>query len=351
MKNREIDLLIVVNMFLTGFDATTLNTLWVDKNLRQHGLIQAFSRTNRILNSIKQYGNIVCFRDLEEETNQAIALFGNKEARGTVLIKTFDEYYYGYNDGDKRVEGYLVMAERLLNLFPLDDFRSSVLGEENEKAFITLFGNILKLKNILSSFDDFEGKHIFKDHELQNYMSEYVDLYEEYKRSKKLEKVSILNDIEFQIELIKQIEVNIDYILALIFRYHSANCKDKEILKNIEIAIGSSIELRSKRELIEGFIQKINASDKIEDAWSVFVKAQKEKDLDEIITVEKLDKEKTIRYIDLSLDEGEMKTSGTTINEFLGTGSWFGSGTDDRIQKKHRVIEKLKALFEKYVGV
>jgi len=157
VKNREIDILIVVNMFLTGFDATTLNTLWVDKNLRQHGLIQAFSRTNRILNSVKTYGNIVCFRDLKEETDKAIALFGNKDAGGIVLLKTFEEYYNGYDDKGEYKPGYEELIKTLTTRYPIDQ---PILGEEAEKDFIRLYGAILRLRNILTSFDDFEGKEI-----------------------------------------------------------------------------------------------------------------------------------------------------------------------------------------------
>ena len=152
MKNREIDLLIVVNMFLTGFDATTLNTLWVDKNLKDHGLIQAFSRTNRILNSVKTFGNIVCFRNLESNTNSALALFGDENARSMVVLKTYSEYMNGYEDEHgKRVEGYNELVNRLLNEYPISN---EIFGEDNEKEFIKLFGRILKLRNILRCFDD-----------------------------------------------------------------------------------------------------------------------------------------------------------------------------------------------------
>ena len=155
VKDREIDLLIVVNMFLTGFDATTLNTLWVDKNLRLHGLLQAYSRTNRILNSVKTFGNIVCFRNLEKATNESIALFGDKEACGVVLLKTYDEYYNGYKHADKDVRGYVDLVSELLGKFPVGD---QIIGEQNQKDFIKLYGAILKVKNILSTFDEFAGQ-------------------------------------------------------------------------------------------------------------------------------------------------------------------------------------------------
>jgi type I restriction enzyme R subunit len=212
VKNREIDILIVVNMFLTGFDATTLNTLWVDKNLRQHGLIQAFSRTNRILNSVKTYGNIVCFRDLKEETDKAIALFGNKDAGGIVLLKTFDEYYKGYDEKGEHKPGYAELIATLTTQYPLGQ---PILGEEAEKDFIRLYGAILRLRNILTSFDDFEGNEILSERDFQDYQSIYIDLYQEYRKGADGDKETINDDIVFEIELVKQIEVNIDYILML----------------------------------------------------------------------------------------------------------------------------------------
>ena len=166
VKNREIDILIVVNMFLTGFDATTLNTLWVDKNLRLHGLLQAYSRTNRILNSVKTFGNIVCFRNLEEATNESIALFGDKEAKGIVLLKAYDDYYNGYKDGDKEVRGYKSLVKELQDKFPVGE---RISGEQNQKDFIKLYGDILRIQNILVTFDEFAGNEILSVRELQDY--------------------------------------------------------------------------------------------------------------------------------------------------------------------------------------
>ncbi len=192
VKNREIDILIVVNMFLTGFDATTLNTLWVDKNLRQHGLIQAFSRTNRILNSVKTYGNIVCFRDLKEETDKAIALFGNKDAGGIVLLKTYEEYYNGYDDKGEYKPGYAELIATLTAQYPLGQ---PIIGEEAEKDFIRLYGAILRLRNILTSFDDFEGNEILSERDFQDYQSIYIDLYQEYRKGADGDKETINDDI------------------------------------------------------------------------------------------------------------------------------------------------------------
>ncbi|ASG28585.1 type I restriction endonuclease subunit R [Fusobacterium polymorphum] len=346
-KNKEIDILIVVNMFLTGFDATTLNTLWVDKNLRMHGLIQAFSRTNRILNSIKTFGNIICFRDLQKETDEAIALFGNKEAGGIVLLKTYEEYYNGYEDDKGREkEGYSQLIEELQNKFPIDE---QIIGEENKKEFIILFGNILKIKNILSAFDKFAGNEILSEREYQDYQSIYIDLYEEIKKTKNTDKESINDDIIFEIELIKQVEINIDYILMKVAEYYKSNKKDKEILIDIKKAIDSSIELRSKKELIEGFIDRVNSSKNVTDDFKKFVREEKEKDLEKVIEEEKLKPEETKKFIDNSLRDGTLKTTGTDIDKLLPPVSRFGGG--NRIEKKLGVIEKLKGFFDKYLGL
>ena len=346
-KNKEIDILIVVNMFLTGFDATTLNTLWVDKNLRMHGLIQAFSRTNRILNSIKTFGNIICFRDLQNETDEAIALFGNKEAGGIVLLKTYEEYYNGYEDDKGREkEGYSQLIEELQNKFPIDE---QIIGEQNKKEFIILFGNILKIKNILSAFDKFAGNEILSEREYQDYQSIYIDLYEEIKKTKNTDKESINDDVIFEIELIKQVEINIDYILMKVAEYYKSNKKDKEILIDIKKAIDSSIELRSKKELIEGFIDRVNSSKNVTDDFKKFVKEEKEKDLEKVIEEEKLKPEETKKFIDNSLRDGTLKTTGTDIDKLLPPVSRFGGG--NRIEKKLGVIEKLKGFFDKYLGL
>ena len=346
-KNKEIDILIVVNMFLTGFDATTLNTLWVDKNLRMHGLIQAFSRTNRILNSIKTFGNIICFRDLQNETDEAIALFGNKEAGGIVLLKTYEEYYNGYEDDKGREkEGYSQLIEELQNKFPIDE---QIIGEQNKKEFIILFGNILKIKNILSAFDKFAGNEILSEREYQDYQSIYIDLYEEIKKTKNTDKESINDDIIFEIELIKQVEINIDYILMKVAEYYKSNKKDREILIDIKKAIDSSIELRSKKELIEGFIDRVNSSKNVTDDFKKFVREEKEKDLEKVIEEEKLKPEETKKFIDNSLRDGTLKTTGTDIDKLLPPVSRFGGG--NRIEKKLGVIEKLKGFFDKYLGL
>ncbi len=346
VKNREVDLLIVVNMFLTGFDATTLNTLWVDKNLKQHGLIQAYSRTNRILNSVKTYGNIVCFRDLEQETNDAIALFGDKNASGIVLLKSYEDYYYGYEDDKGRKQlGYEERIAMLLEKYPLGE---QIIGEKNKKEFIVLMGNILRLRNILSSFDKFAGNEILSERDFQDYIGTYTDLYEEYK-SKPEEEESIKEDIVFEMELVKQVEVNIDYILMLVAKYHDSNCEDKEILGSIDKAIKSSLALRSKKELIEKFISKINADTNVYKDWAKFVKEQKEIDLENLIKEENLNEEATRKFLDNSFRDGEVKTTGTDIEKILPPMRRFGGS--NRTEKKQTIISKIKKFFEKYFGI
>ena len=347
VKHREIDLLIVVNMFLTGFDATTLNTLWVDKNLKQHGLIQAYSRTNRILNSVKTYGNIVCFRNLQDATNDAIALFGDKNATGIVLLKSYEDYYYGYEDDNgKKQIGYEERIAMLLQKYPLG---VQIVGEKAEKDFIASIGNILRLRNILSSFDKFAGNEILSERDFQDYTGMYVDLYQKYKQKDDGEKESIKDDIVFEMELVKQVEVNIDYILMLVAKYHQSNCEDKEILGTIDKAIKSSLALRSKKELIDGFISKINADTNVMDDWGKFVKEQKEIDLKKIISDENLNEEETRKFLDNAFRDGQVKTNGTDIEKILPPMRRFGGG--NRAEKKENIIVKVKKFFEKYFGL
>lgn len=346
MKRREVDLLVVVNMFLTGFDATTLNTLWVDKNLRQHGLIQAFSRTNRILNSVKTYGNIVCFRNLQKETDEAIALFGDKDAGSIVLLKNYEAYYNGYDENGKHQPGYTELIQELGQQFPLGQ---SIIGEQNQKDFIRLFGAILRLKNILTAFDTFTGNEILSSREFQDYQGVYIDLYHELTKDKNAEKEKINEDIVFEIELIRQVEINIDYILMLVAKFHESNCEDKNILVSIDKAINSSLQLRSKKELIENFIHTINASTVVDEDWRKFVIEQKETDLATLIEEEKLKQEETRKFINNSFRDGALKTTGTDIDRIMPPVSRFGGG--NRVVKKQGIIEKLMQFFEKYFGL
>lgn len=349
MKNKELDLLIVVNMFLTGFDATTLNTLWVDKNLKMHGLIQAYSRTNRILNSIKVFGNIVCFRNLQKRTDDAISLFGDKEAGGIVVMRGYKDYYFGYtDDGGKEHLGYQDMIGELTAKFPLTEER--ITGEQRQRDFIMLFGAILRMRNLLSSFDEFAGNEILSERDFQDYLGRYQDLRDEWQnRRPKGDKEDITDDIVFEIELIKQIEINIDYILMLVKKYHDSHCNDKEVLITIQKAVDASPELRSKKALIETFIQGINDVSDVLLEWRTFVAEEKEKQLAAIIAEENLKDQETRRFMEHAFRDGSVRTTGTDIDKLMPPISRFGGG--NRAEKKQTIIVKLQAFFERFFGI
>ena len=349
MKNKKLDLLIVVNMFLTGFDATTLNTLWVDKNLRMHGLIQAFSRTNRILNSIKTFGNIVCFRNLQKRVDAAISLFGDKNAGGIVLLQNFDAYYNGYVDAEgKPHQGYKEMIEELVDRFPLTEPR--IIGEQNQKDFIALFGAILRMRNLLSSFDEFKGMEILTERDFQDYLGRYQDLRDEWRRKREdKDAEDITDDIIFEVELIRQIEINIDYILMLVKKYHDTHCTDKEVLISIQKAVDASPELRSKKALIETFIAGINDVDDVMLEWHDYIGEEREKQLKEIISSENLKEAETRKFLENAFRDGEVHTTGTDIDKLMPPVSRFGGGK--RMEKKQRVIDKLKTFFDRFFGI
>ena len=347
VKNREIDVLIVVNMFLTGFDATTLNTLWVDKNLRLHGLLQAFSRTNRILNSVKTFGNIVCFRNLEKATNESIALFGDKEAGGVVLLKAYEEYYNGYKDGDKEVRGYASLVAELLEKFPIGE---RIVGEQNQKDFIKLYGGILRVRNILTTFDEFTGNEILTERDVQDYHSMYIDLYNEFRKGTENYQENINDDLVFEMELIKQVEINIDFVLGLIKRYHEDHNKNREILVDINKAIDSSIELRNKKDLINQFITSLDIHSVVDDDWQKFVDKKKIEELEKIIDNEGLDHDATYAFVRNSFRDGSVATTGTAITKVLPPVSRFSPG-GERSQKRESVLTKLTNFFERFFDI
>ncbi len=347
VKNREIDILIVVNMFLTGFDATTLNTLWVDKNLRLHGLLQAYSRTNRILNSVKTFGNIICFRNLEKATNESIALFGDKEASGIVLLKAYDDYYHGYKDGDKEVRGYESLVKELLEKFPVGE---RIMGEQNQKDFIRLYGAVLRVRNILVTFDEFAGNEILTERDVQDYHSMYIDLYNEFRKGVEEEKENINDDVVFEMELIKQIEINIDYVLGLIKKYHEDHIKNRELLLDINKAIDSSVELRNKKDLINQFITSLDVHAVVDEDWQKFVEEKKIEELEKIITTESLDRDATYVFIKNAFRDGGIATTGTAISKVLPPVSRF-SPTGERTQKRESVLNKLASFFERFFDI
>jgi len=347
VKNREIDLLIVVNMFLTGFDATTLNTLWVDKNLRLHGLLQAYSRTNRILNSIKTFGNIICFRNLEKATNESIALFGDKEAGGVVLLKSYEEYYNGYKDGKKEVRGYASLVAELLGKFPVG---TRIESEQVQKNFIKLYGAILRVRNILTTFDEFAGNEILTERDIQDYHSMYIDLYNEFRKGVEDNKENINDDVVFEMELIKQIEINIDYVLGLIKKYHEDHIKNRELLLDINKAIDSSVELRNKKDLINQFISTLDAQSVVDDDWQKFVDEKKLEELEQIIKSENLDRDATFTFVRNAFRNGNIATTGTAITKVLPPVSRF-SPTGERTKKRESVLSKLTNFFERFFDI
>jgi len=337
LKDREIDIVIVVNMFLTGFDATTLNTLWVDKNLRQHGLLQAFSRTNRILNRVKTYGNIVCFRDLEKATQDSISLFGNKEAGGVVLLRPYAEYY----------EQYMAVVEELLALFAPGELP---LGEVNQKQFIILYNNVLRLKNILTSFDDFTGNEILSPADFQDFQSTYLEVYN---GRPAVDKESILDDLIFEIELIKQVEINVDYILMLVSKLQESGVdsnENKEIKANIDRAIDSSFSLRSKKDLIEKFVESLSAHSDVDESWKAFIHEQKIMELEQLIEDENLDVPATHLFVAQAFRDGQVQVAGPALSRMLPPRSMFTASNEHGVQKQ-RVATLLQAFFERYFGL
>jgi type I restriction enzyme R subunit len=339
LKNRDLDIVIVVGMFLTGFDATTLNTLWIDKNLRSHGLIQAFSRTNRILNSVKTYGNIVSFRNLEKETNDALALFGNKDAKGIVLMKPYSEYY----------EKYKANIEALRNLVAPGQ---QLLGEEQEKEFINLYGSILRLKNILTSFDDFTGNEILSHRDFQDYQGLYSSIEQAYRNRRDSDKESINDDIVFEIELIKQVEVNVDYILMLVAQYlqKKGTGQDVEIKETIKREVNASISLRNKKDLIEQFVDSVSTSREIDAQWESYILQKKSQELETIIADEKLKANETKKFLANAFRDGSIPEVGTAITKILPPTSRF-SKNNKHADKKRTVLEKLKLFFDRFFGM
>ena len=320
-------------------DATTLSTLFVDKNLRSHGLIQAYSRTNRILNSVKTYGNVVSFRDLEDETNDAIALFGNKNAQGVVLLKPYGDYY----------DEYANRVTQLLDEFPLGQ---QIIGETAQKEFIALFGSILRLQNILTSFDEFAGKEILSERQSQDYRSVYLDLYAEFRKEKDSEKESINDDVIFEIELIKQVEINVDYVLMLVQKYRDerGDGDDKEIRAEITRAIDASPSLRNKKDLIEAFVDRVSLTGAIDEEWTTYVAARSAAELDQIIEDEGLRADETREYVERAFRVGAIQTSGTAITRVLPPASRF-SAEGSHGETKQRVLTKLGDFFERFFGL
>jgi type I restriction enzyme R subunit len=304
VRNRQIDILLVVNMFLTGFDSKTLNTLYVDKNLKYHGLIQAFSRTNRILNEKKSQGNILAFRNLKKATDEAIGLFSDKNAKETILVAPYEDYVQEFNEAYKK----------LMQIAPTVDSVNDLNDEEEELLFAKAFREIMRIKNILGSFTDFSFDDIYmKEQEFADYSSKYLDLYDKIKSDTQKENVSILDEIDFELELIHRDEVNVTYILKLLAELKDAPEKDqKRKEKEIIDMVSSEAELRSKKELIQKFIYNnlpaIENDDNVEDEFSRFWQKETKSAMSDLTSNENLDQEKVERIISDFLFTGRMAT-------------------------------------------
>ena len=347
LRNKELDLAIVVNMFLTGFDATTLNTLYVDKSLRHHGLLQAYSRTNRILNSIKSFGNIIAFRDLQRNTDDALALFSDENAKGIVFLRSLEEYLQGYTDDKGEHKGYHELLSTLHTRFPLDSFLESTLKQSDKKEFLALFGEILKLRNILEVFDDFSD--LLSERDRQDYQSYYIDIYESLRAKDQAEKHSVLDEVEFEVELLKQVEVSIEYILELIAKYHKH--KDKHSYEHIVKLLDSSLSLRSKKELLLRFIESLNPQSDVAKDFSTYIAARKDESLSSIITELNLKPEKTRAFIQDSFERGELRDYGQAFGEILPPSPLFGKGAEQTSEIRKQALEKLQAFFELFKGL
>ncbi|ENV1418991.1 type I restriction endonuclease subunit R [Campylobacter upsaliensis] len=346
LKNRELDLAIVVNMFLTGFDATTLNTLYVDKSLRYHGLLQAYSRTNRILNSVKSFGNIIAFRDLQRNTDDALALFSDENAKGIVFLRSLEEYLHGYTDekGQKH-KGYNELTKELTDKFPLESFRQATLKTSDKKHFLALFGELLKLRNILEIFDNFSDP--LNERDKQDYQSHYISTYEELRKDKD-DKESNLDEVEFQVELLAQVEVSIEYILELIAKYHKDQATNYEpILKLLD----SSLSLRSKKELFLRFIDSLHTQSNVAKDFSTYIKTHKNNALQDIINALNLDPKKTKEFMQDSFERGELRDYGRAFDEILPPSPLFGKGAEQTHKVRKQALEKLQAFFELFKGL
>ena len=366
MKDKQVDILIVVGMFLTGFDAKTLNTLWVDKNLKMHGLLQAFSRTNRILNAVKNCGNIVCFRNLEEATNKCLGLFGDKDASGIVLMRPFDDYYNGYDEMQKNGQmkhypGYVELVQQLLEKFPLNKLKD-LASEKERKEFIKLMGAVLKMQNLLTSFDEFtidkvmvDEKLDFNEFKMQDYLGWYNSHYEIYKKEKAEQggkSETIDDEVIYELELVKQVSIGIDFILALVAQYHESNCQDASIRVKIEKALDASPDLKDKKELVERFIERQTPdSNNVLDKWEEYIIEQRKQELEQIISDENLKHDETVRFMQQSFEDEYVTTSGLAVTNILPPMPIFGAGAGKRAEKKKTVIEKLEAFFKKYFNL
>lgn len=356
VKDKQVDLLIVVGMFLTGFDAPTLNTLFVDKNLRYHGLIQAFSRTNRILNKVKTFGNIVCFRDLEKATKDAIKTFGDENSVNIILEKSYEEYIHGFKDEEtgKVVKGYTDICNEIISKFPEP---TEIILEADKKEFAELFGELLKAENILKNFDEFEEfEKIISDRQMQDMKSVYVDIRENIINLKNYENSEgeqiDFSDIEFQIDLLKTDEINLDYILALILEKSKENDDVESLKVEVRRVIRSSLGTRAKEELIMAFINSTRLSelkntDDILESFYSFAKKEKENNIISLVEEENL-KEDSKRFIEKAISKGYVEYAGDELDRIIPpTSRRLGA----REKKKELILDKIRKIVEVFVGI
>ena len=358
VKDKEIDLLIVVGMFPTGFDAPTLNTLFVDKNLRYHGLIQAFSRTNRILNKVKTFGNIVCFRNLEKATEDAIKTFGDENSVNVILEKSYDEYINGFTDEEtgKSMKGYVDLCNEIVDKFPNP---VEIELDSEKKEFAELFGELLKSENILRNFDEFENfEKIISDRQMQDMKSVYVDICEDIRNDRKNnenkngEEEIDFSDVEFQIDLLKTDEINLDYILSLILK-KSKEHDDIETLKyEIRRIIRTSLGTRAKEDLVMNFINKTDLSEiknsgDILESFYKYANEEKKIKIDELIEKENLKKDSE-RFIEKSINKGFVDYAGAELDSILPPTSRRKGA---REAKKHTVLQKIRNIVEIFIGI
>ena len=358
VKDKKIDILIVVGMFLTGFDAPTLNTLFVDKNLRYHGLIQAFSRTNRILNKVKTFGNIVCFRDLEKATKNAIKTFGDENSVNIILEKSYNDYIKGFKDEEtgKSVKGYINLCNEIVKKFPKP---VEIEKNQDKKEFAELFGELLKTENILKNFDEFENfEKIISDRQMQDMKSVYVDICEEIRNAGKDDQNNSneqgidFSDIEFQIDLLKTDEINLDYILELILEKTKEHDDIETLKSEIRRIIRTSLGTRAKENLVINFInktdlKKLKNNGEILDAFYKYAKEEKKEKIDELVKDENL-KEDSRRFIEKSINKGFVDYAGSELDSILPP---ISRRKGAREAKKQSVLEKIQKMVEIFIGI
>ena len=358
VKDKKIDILIVVGMFLTGFDAPTLNTLFVDKNLRYHGLIQAFSRTNRILNKVKTFGNIICFRDLEKATKNAIKTFGDENSINIILEKSYNEYIKGFKDEEtgKLVKGYTDLCNEIVKKFPKP---VEIEKNQDKKEFAELFGELLKTENILKNFDEFENfEKIISDRQMQDMKSVYVDICEEIRNVGKNDQNNSdeqgidFSEIEFQIDLLKTDEINLDYILELILEKTKEHDDIETLKSEIRRIIRTSLGTRAKENLVINFInktdlKKLKNNGEILDAFYKYAKEEKKEKIDELVKDENL-KEDSRRFIEKSINKGFVDYAGSELDSILPPTSRRKGA---REVKKQSVLEKIRKMVEIFIGI